>query len=119
MVCILEKPSDDHKKYIVEINGYRMQRKVALQMGPDPTHPEHTFDPQYKSLSRLWPNPMRFFLTRKDKNRKIWDFYGKFSKPKPKPKMADPIQPKWQKIDQTRPGSKNFDPDPLLVSTSE
>jgi len=33
------------------------------------------------------------FLDQRAKNGKIWDFKGKFSKPKPKSKMADPTQP--------------------------
>jgi len=31
--------------------------------------------------------------------------------------MADPTQPEPQKIDQTWPGSKIFDPDPSLVKS--
>jgi len=45
---------------------------------------------------------------------KIWDFKGKFSNAKPKPKMADTTQPKQQKFDPTWV-KKNFDPDPSLV----
>jgi len=38
-------------------------------------------------------------------------------KPKPKPKLekAIPTWPEQQKLDRTQPGSKSFDPDPLLV----
>jgi len=55
-----------------------------------------------KRPTHLWPiyflrpNLKRFFLTRREKNWKIW--------PKPKPWMADP----------TRPWSKFFEPDPSL-----
>jgi len=43
----------------------------------------------------------------------------KFSKPKPKPKLADPTQPEQQKIDPSQPWSENFDPDPSLTQRDD
>jgi len=52
-----------------------------------------------------WPDEI--FLTRREKNWKIWDFWGKFSKPKPN--MSDQTQSEQQKLN--RPRSKILDPD--------
>jgi len=63
-----------------------------------------------------WPD--KIFLTWRAKNWKIWDFKGKFSNAKPKPKMADPIRPgPGNKIWPAQPGSKYFDPNPSLGRT--
>jgi len=54
------------------------------------------------------------FLNGWEKVEKFGIFWGKFSKPRPKPNMADPTQPEQQKIDPIWHRSKMFDPDPSL-----
>jgi len=44
-------------------------------------------------------------MTRRAKNRKVWEFFGKFSKLKPKPKMANQTQ---------QPRQQKYDPDPSI-----
>jgi len=63
-------------------------------------------------LITFWPKPKIFFLNRRAKN---WDFKGKFSNDKPKPKMADLTQPNPSNKNLTWPGSKNFYHDPSLL----
>jgi len=74
------------------------------------------WSPVNKRLTWLWPGyfltqPKAIFLTRGEKNLKIWDFWGKFSKPKPKPKMADPTRAakNWPDLTQV----KVFRPEPI------
>jgi len=53
-----------------------------------------------------------FFLTRREKIEKFDVFRGNFQNSNPNHKWL--TRPEPQKIDPTRPGSKNFDPDPSL-----
>jgi len=67
-----------------------------------------------KMLTRLWPGyfstrPKEIFLTRREKKWKIFQIQTQTINGWP-----DPTQPNPQKIDPTRSGSKNFDPDPSL-----
>jgi len=50
-------------------------------------------------------------LNRREKIEKFGIFRGSFLNPN---QMADPTQPKQQKVDMTQAGSKSFDPDPSL-----
>jgi len=70
-----------------------MTLEEKSEMGPDPTRA--CFWPAVnKRPGTFWHDPTRFFLARKAKNWKIWDFKGKFYNAKPKPKMADPTRVK-------------------------
>jgi len=75
-------------------------------MGPDPTRTY--FWPAVKKRwpgfdpGTFWPDPKRFFLTRRKKLEKFDIFRGNFPNSNP--------NHKWM----TRPGSKKFDPDPSL-----
>jgi len=65
----------------------------------------------------LWPGyfltwPKDIFLIRRGHS------WAKFSKFKPKPKMADPTQHDSSYKKLTRPGSEIFDPDPSLIRNS-
>jgi len=90
------------------------QSMFELEMGPDPTR-AYFWPAVNKRQAHIWPRyfltrPDVIFLTLKEKYWKIlknFGFWGKFSKPKAKPKMAD-----QQKIGSR---SKIFDPDPSLV----
>jgi len=55
---------------------------------------------------------MKFFLP-EGKKLKNLGFLGKLSKPKPKPKMADPSTKNLSRPDL---GQKKFDPDPSLIT---
>jgi len=58
---------------------------------------------------------MRFFLTRRQKNWKIWHFRGNLPNPDPIHRW---LTPKPQKIDPTLSGSKTLGQDPSLVTSS-
>jgi len=72
-------------------------------------------NPKPRWLTR--PDPSQIFLTQtediffdpKRRNWKIWEFLRKFSKPRPKPKMADPTRPNPGNKKLTQLGSKLFD----------
>jgi len=74
-------------------------------MGPDPTRPEHTFDPQYirgqlgLDQGTFWPDPMRFFWPNGQKIGKFGIFCWNFPNP----------NQRWL----TR--VKNFNPDSSLL----
>jgi len=72
------------------IKDYRY-RLSTVEMGSDTTR-AYFWPAVNKRPTRLW---LGYFLTRPNDifftwNWKIWDFKGKFSNAKPKPKMADP-----------------------------
>jgi len=98
--------------------------KVAWKCrGLEPQHPIRVYfwPAVNKRPCTFWPDPIRFFLTQRAKIWKMFDFKGKFFKPKPK--KPDLTQPEQQKFDPAWPWSKCFDPDPspilfLMLNTS-
>jgi len=82
------------------------------EMGPDPTG-AYFWPKVNKRPTRLWPGyfltrPEEIFLTPREKNWKIWHFYGKFSKFKPKPF--------WLTRPNLTLATKNW-PDPSIART--
>jgi len=83
------------------ISHLMMFFSVRVEMGPAPT--QANFWPVVnKRPNRVWPGPMKFFWLEAKKIAKFGIFSGNFANPG--------SNPKWL----TRPGSKNFDPDPSL-----
>jgi len=85
--------------------GMAEDSKFSVEMGPDLTRPNPsillTCSEKETNPSLTW---ILFYQTRWDffwqKIENFWDFLERYSKPKPK--MADPIQPELQKIDPTQ-----------------
>jgi len=82
-----------------------------LEMGPDPTR-AYFWPAVNKRPTRLQPG---YFLTRPEgkKIEKFDVFRGNFN-----PNHKWLTRPEPQKIDPTWPGSKNFDPDPSLITAN-
>jgi len=79
---------------------------------PDPTW-AYFWPAVNKRLTHLWPDPKRFFLTRREKIEKFDSFRGNFPNSNPNHKwLPDPTQATKNWPDLTR--VKNFDPDPSL-----
>jgi len=89
----------------------------AVEIGPESTRPELTFDLQEIRGRRAFvPTRRDFFCPKGKKIEKFDVFRGNFPNSNPNHNLL--TRPEPQKIDPTRPGSKNLDPDPSLLCRS-